>query len=167
MNESPLITIRGAERAAAELVENAHRLAEREVLTAKTRVASPLAKAEENGRHLANRHHKEELENAQADAEQITKNGGRPLPTRQRPICWRQSRTQRTRAVGPQPQGGMIAMLVPMAKVKSLDLAWRLLSAFPAANLKRIHPEIIDGFRGSLKEQDRFSDLNAKVRALS
>jgi vacuolar-type H+-ATPase subunit B/Vma2 len=61
----------------------------------------------------------------------------------------------------------MIAMLEPMAKVESLDLAWRLLSAFPAANLKRIHPEIIDGFRGSLKEQDRFSDLNAKVRALS
>ncbi|MGZ5383866.1 MAG: hypothetical protein ACXWH0_07785 [Acidimicrobiia bacterium] len=28
-----------------------------------------------NGRHLANRHHKEELENARADAEQITKNG--------------------------------------------------------------------------------------------
>ncbi|MGZ5383865.1 MAG: hypothetical protein ACXW1Y_08415 [Acidimicrobiia bacterium] len=58
-------------------------------------------------------------------------------------------------------------MRVPMAKVESLDLAWRLLSAFLAADLKRIHPEIIDRFRGSLKEQDRFSDLNAKVQALS
>jgi hypothetical protein len=171
MNESPLITIREAERAAAELVENAHRLAEREVLTAKTRVAFPLAKAEENGRHLANRHHKEELENARAPtpsrSRRTAKLGRRPLPTRQRPICRRQSRTHRTDATGPQPQGGMIAMLEPMAKVESLDLAWRLLSAFPRANLKRIHPEIIDGFRGSLKEQDRFSDLNAKVRALS
>lgn len=58
-------------------------------------------------------------------------------------------------------------MLVPMAKVEPLDLARRLLSTFRAADLERIHPEIIDRFRGSLKEPDRFSDLNAKVRALS
>jgi len=75
MNESPLITIREAERVAAELVENARRLAEQEVLTAKTRSASLLVDAEELGRRIANRHHKEELEKALADAERISSNG--------------------------------------------------------------------------------------------
>ena len=37
---------------------------------------------------------------------------------------------------------------------ESLDLAWQLLSAFPDADLKRIHREIIDRYRGSLKESD-------------
>ena len=44
---------------------------------------------------------------------------------------------------------------------ESLDLAWHLLSAFPVADLKRIHPEIIDRYRRSLKKSNRSVDLNA------
>jgi len=75
MSESPLITIREAERAAAELVENARRCAEQEVNEAKARVAGLLVEAEEHGRHVANRRHQEALEAARADARQIADNG--------------------------------------------------------------------------------------------
>lgn len=77
MNESPLITIREAERAAAELVEDARRWAEQEIEQARTRTAELLVEAKEQGRHIASRHHKEALEAAEADARQVVKDGER------------------------------------------------------------------------------------------
>jgi len=75
VNESPLITIREAERAAAELVEDARRWAEQEVERARTRDAELLVEAEDQGRHVASRHYQEALETAEADARQIVKDG--------------------------------------------------------------------------------------------
>lgn len=75
MNESPLITIREAEREAAELVEDARRWADQEIEQARTRTAELLVEAEEQGRHIAGRHHKEALEAAEADARRVLKEG--------------------------------------------------------------------------------------------
>lgn len=75
MNESPLIAIREAEQAAAELVEDTRRSVEQEIEHAKSRVAELLAEAEEEGRHVAGRRHKVALEEAESDARQIVKDG--------------------------------------------------------------------------------------------
>ncbi len=75
MNESPLITIREAERAAAELVETARHEAEDELEGARARAAEMLVEAEEQGRHVALRLHQEALEAAQADARQLVSEG--------------------------------------------------------------------------------------------
>ncbi len=50
---------------------------------------------------------------------------------------------------------------------ESLDLAWQLLSAFPAGDLKRIHRDLIAKYLGSLSEPEETADVGAGPSAES
>ncbi len=75
MNESPLLTIRESEREAAELIEKARLWAEEEVERARHRAAGMLTEAEDQGKRIAQRRHREGLEAARADAQRTLRQG--------------------------------------------------------------------------------------------